>query len=60
MDATAVIFDSPSGQILSTLTGHSKKVFNFSFALDSVLPFSVALSLVCVNPFVGYKRKICR
>ncbi|KAG2327823.1 hypothetical protein Bca52824_010551 [Brassica carinata] len=37
VDATAVIFDRPSGQILSTLTGHSKKVTSVKFVGDSDL-----------------------
>ncbi|KAF3558300.1 hypothetical protein F2Q69_00011377 [Brassica cretica] len=37
IDATAVIFDRPSGQILSTLTGHSKKVTSVKFVGDSDL-----------------------
>ena len=28
IDTNAVLFDRPSGQILCTLTGHSKKVFS--------------------------------
>jgi pre-mRNA-processing factor 19 len=31
VDTNAVIFDRASGQILSTLTGHSKKVLHFIF-----------------------------
>ena len=27
IDTNAIVFDRPSGQIVSTLSGHSKKVF---------------------------------
>ncbi|CAE6026979.1 unnamed protein product [Arabidopsis arenosa] len=37
VDATAVLFDHPSGQILSTLTGHSKKVTSVKFVGDADL-----------------------
>ncbi|CAK7327314.1 unnamed protein product [Dovyalis caffra] len=34
VDATAVIFDRPSGQIVSTLSGHSKKVTSVKFVSE--------------------------
>ncbi|XP_018449448.1 LOW QUALITY PROTEIN: pre-mRNA-processing factor 19 homolog 1-like [Raphanus sativus] len=37
IDTTAVLFDRPSGQILSTLTGHSKKVTSIKFVGDTDL-----------------------
>ncbi|XP_010475111.1 PREDICTED: pre-mRNA-processing factor 19 homolog 1 [Camelina sativa] len=37
IDTTAVLFDRPSGQILSTLTGHSKKVTSIKFVGDADL-----------------------
>ncbi|VVA89950.1 unnamed protein product [Arabis nemorensis] len=37
IDTTAVLFDRPSGQILSTLTGHSKKVTSVKFVGDTNL-----------------------
>ncbi|KAJ8763929.1 hypothetical protein K2173_003711 [Erythroxylum novogranatense] len=35
IDATTVLFDHPSGEILSTLSGHSKKVTSVKFVGDS-------------------------
>ncbi|CAF2261988.1 unnamed protein product [Brassica napus] len=37
IDTTAVLFDRASGQILSTLTGHSKKVTSIKFVGDTDL-----------------------
>ncbi|WCJ24116.1 Pre-mRNA-processing factor 19 [Euphorbia peplus] len=37
LDSTAVLFDRPSGQILSTLSGHSKKVTSVKFVADGGL-----------------------
>ncbi|XP_021899515.1 pre-mRNA-processing factor 19 homolog 1-like [Carica papaya] len=37
VDTTAVIFDRPSGQVLSTLTGHSKKVTSVKFVTQTDL-----------------------
>ncbi|XP_010542962.1 PREDICTED: pre-mRNA-processing factor 19 homolog 1-like [Tarenaya hassleriana] len=37
VDTTAVLFDRPSGQILSTLSGHSKKVTSVKFVADTDL-----------------------
>ncbi|MQM02086.1 hypothetical protein Taro_034852 [Colocasia esculenta] len=37
VDATAVIFDRPSGQILSTLSGHSKRVTSVKFVAEDEL-----------------------
>ncbi|XP_073308039.1 pre-mRNA-processing factor 19-like isoform X2 [Primulina huaijiensis] len=35
VDSNAVVFDRPSGQIVSTLSGHSKKVTNVKFAAEA-------------------------
>lgn len=37
VDTNAVIFDRPSGEILSTLSGHSKKVTSVKFAAEDLL-----------------------
>ncbi|XP_050215859.1 pre-mRNA-processing factor 19-like [Mercurialis annua] len=37
LDSTAVLFDRPSGQILSTLSGHSKKVTSVKFVSEGDL-----------------------
>ncbi|XP_002528359.2 pre-mRNA-processing factor 19 homolog 1 [Ricinus communis] len=37
VDSTAVLFDRPSGQILSTLSGHSKKVTSVRFVAEGDL-----------------------
>lgn len=41
IDTNAVLFDRPSGQILCTLTGHSKKVLPhviLNFVVSSIIP----------------------
>ncbi|KAL3506212.1 hypothetical protein ACH5RR_031594 [Cinchona calisaya] len=40
VDTNVVIFDRPSGQILSTLSGHSKKVTSVKFVADGELVLS--------------------
>ncbi|XP_073287985.1 pre-mRNA-processing factor 19-like [Primulina huaijiensis] len=35
VDSNVVVFDRPSGQIVSTLSGHSKKVTNVKFATEA-------------------------
>ncbi|KAG5573761.1 hypothetical protein H5410_063527 [Solanum commersonii] len=37
VDSTAVVFDLPSGQIVSTLSGHSKRVTSVRFAAEGEL-----------------------
>jgi pre-mRNA-processing factor 19 len=37
IDTNAVLFDRPSGQILCTLTGHSKKVLSPLFKFYCIL-----------------------
>lgn len=49
IDTNAVLFDRPSGQILCTLTGHSKKVFLrmlLNFTLSSIVAAKYLLRLV--------------
>lgn len=41
VDTNAVVFDRTSGEILSTLSGHSKKVFLFSFPFFIVFIISI-------------------
>ena len=53
IDTTAVLFDRPSGQILSTLTGHSKKVRIFRSFLN--FPSSLVLWLTRIVPYAGYE-----
>ncbi|KAH0641257.1 hypothetical protein KY285_037843 [Solanum tuberosum] len=40
VDSNAVIFDRPSGQIISTLSGHSKRVTSVKFAAEGELVVS--------------------
>nr|AAB80652.1 putative PRP19-like spliceosomal protein [Arabidopsis thaliana] len=57
VDATAVLFDRPSGQILSTLTGHSKKVTSVKFVGDSDLVLTASadkVRAVTVHPTNKY------
>ncbi|KAF3498517.1 hypothetical protein DY000_02051872 [Brassica cretica] len=49
IDTTAVLFDRPSGQILSTLTGHSKKVTSIKFVGDTDLVLTASSDkTVCI------------
>lgn len=54
VDTNAVLFDRPSGQIVTTLSGHSKKVsfffyFLFPFSLHTPAPPAFSFKFYCLR-----------
>jgi hypothetical protein len=58
IDTNAVIFDRPSGQVLATLSGHSKKV---GLILGGIAGFIFSSKPISwpVMLLVGNKREVC-
>ncbi|RVW90108.1 Pre-mRNA-processing factor 19-like 2 [Vitis vinifera] len=53
VDANAVLFDRQSGQILSTLSGHSKKVTSVKFVTQDDLFLTASADKVCCYDFIS-------
>lgn len=60
IDTNAVFFDRPSGQILCTLTGHSKKITNLKFVNGDGLFITGSADKVCMVIFCcNLKQILC-
>ncbi|KAB5545143.1 hypothetical protein DKX38_013255 [Salix brachista] len=61
VDATAVVFDRSTGQIVSTLSGHSKKVTSVRFVAEGefFLTGSADKDLLISNHQSNYRRALC-